>query len=533
MSLTSIIRETCPKCGKIAVEKSKVKIGKSTLIKLHCGHLVSKSSLSSSDEKYSSIISSDGKTVRPYQIEGIKFLEDANAKAILADEQGLGKMVQALGLMKLHPAKLLPAIIVCPTTIKVQWMHETIRWNGLNETFTTQVISTGKELAIPGFGLYIITYDILKKAEEVFSLVDGINSIFLDECQRIKNHLSDRAKAVQNIVKSHKIPHIIPMSGTPAKNNAGELFTVFNLVAPGRFPHYTGYIAQYCDVYDSSWGTKVGGVRDIERFQEATKDIMLRRTKSEVLPDLPSLDRKFYHVELDRKLNKAYSKALDDLDDALYADDVNEFERSNNTLAIMARMRHITGVSKVSECIDFVTEYLLSSDRKLVIYVHHQDVAMLLVDQLGEWCRSGGFEPPLSMHSGLSGDGRAKLVEEFKLDSKRLMVASTLAAGEGLNLQFCSDAIMLERQWNPANEEQAEGRFHRFGQENNVSVTYMLASGTIDEYFTELVESKRAIIAAALDGKEISWDQKSLLKDLAEALVSRGREKWVGVKNDW
>ena len=106
------------------------------------------------------------------------------------------------------------------------------------------------------------------------------------------------------------------------------------------------------------------------------------------------------------------------------------------------------------------------------------------------------------------------------------MIASTLAAGEGLNLQFCSDAVILERQWNPANEQQVEGRFHRFGQLNNVSITYMLASGTIDEYFTELVEIKRAIVAATLDNKEIAWNQQSLMRELAEVLVTRGKKAW-------
>jgi SNF2 family DNA or RNA helicase len=86
---------------------------------------------------------------------------------------------------------------------------------------------------------------------------------------------------------------------------------------------------------------------------------------------------------------------------------------------------------------------------------------------------------------------------------------------------------MLERQWNPANEEQAEGRFARIGQEDNIIVTYMLASETIDEKFTEIVETKRAIIANTLDGKEYQWDQASLMKELATVLVMKGKKKWT------
>lgn len=523
MSLTTIVKETCPKCGKVAIEKSKTRLGKSTLITLVCGHVVSKQSLSSDDEKYLAIVSSDGKRLRPYQIEGVKRLEAASARCILADEQGTGKTIHIQALFNLHP-ELLPAILVVPTTVKYQWLFETIRWNGKAYPFTVQVINSGKEIAMPGFGLYIITYDILKKPE-VFDMVDDIKTIVIDECQRIKNHLSERAKAVQSIVSSKQIKHVIPMSGTPIKNHAGEYFTVLNLVDPKMFPHYQAYVNTYCDSYESGWGLKVGGIRDIERFKEDTKEIIIRRTKKEVLPDLPPKERKFFHVELDRRLNKAYAKALEELDDVIYGDG-SEFERSSATIAVMTKMRHITGISKVEACIDFATEFLMSNERKLAIFTHHHDVADLLLAKLSDWCKDGGFAKPLHLSAALTGERRTALVKEFEVSSSRILVASTLAAGEALNLQFCSDAVMLERQWNPANEEQAEDRFHRFGQETNVSITYMISSGTIDEYFTELVESKRVIVAAAMDGQEIQWNEQSLMKELAQILISRGREKW-------
>lgn len=533
MALTSILKEECPTCHKQAVEKSRLKIGQTTFITLMCGHSIAKQALGSGNV-YDTLISSDGKRPREYQLEGIRFGEAADANFILADEQGLGKTIQALCLLKLHPEKLLPAIIEVPTTVKLQWLLEILRWccpNGTKEEkqqFLTQVIQSGKEKAMPGFQIYIVTFDMLKKAD-MFEYIPDIKTIIIDECQRIKNHLSDRAKAVQQIVETKQIKHVIPMSGTPIKNHAGEYFTVLNLVDRRRFPQYQRYLDNYCDSYFNGWGNKVGGLKNPEVFHEDTKDIILRRTKAEVLKDLPALDRKFYHVELDRKLNKAYAKALEELDEAMYDDEVNEFDRNSNMLAIMAKLRHITGVSKVAECVDFVTEFLMSSDRKITIFVHHQDVAQLLLDQLTKWCEEGGFAKPLSLTSSLSGDARQALVMNFKDESlnHRILIASTLAAGEGLNLQFCSDAILLERQWNPANEEQAEGRFHRFGQMNPVSVTYMIASETIDEYFTELVESKRAIVASTLDNKEIAWEQNSLMKELATVLTTKGRNKWT------
>ncbi len=522
MALSQIIRQNCKVCGKIAVEKSRINFGGSKLITLECGHVTTEEVLKGAD--YTTIISSDGRKLMPYQIEGVKFLEQADAKALLADEQGLGKTVQVNALFKLHREKLLPAIIVCPSTVALQWHHELIRWCGV-KGFLTQVIPSGKVLAAPGFDIYVITYDLLKN-EKCFELVrDNIKTIVIDECQRIKNHLSDRAKAVQKICRN--VEHIIPMSGTPIKNNAGEYFTVLNLIQPRLFPQYVKFIENDCDSYNNGYGYKVGGLKNPEYFHEKTKDFILRRTKAEVLPDLPALSRRFFHVDMDGKVKKAYSSALKELDDLYYDDELSKMEKSGNMLAIMNKLRQITGISKVESCVDFVTDFLLSTDRKIVVFTHHHNVANQLQSTLDEWLVDGGFNKCMMMTSSLNGEERAKLAENFKnLTNNRVMIASTLAAGEGLNLQFCADAIMLERQWNPANEEQAEGRFHRFGQINPVTVTYMIISETIDEYFTELVESKRAIVSSTLDNKEIQWDQTSLMAELAQVLVTKGKKSW-------
>lgn len=521
MALSSIVKQTCKECGKIAVEKSRINFGTSKIITLECGHVTAEEVMKEAD--YSQIVSSDGRSLMHYQIEGIKFLEQADARAILADEQGLGKTVQALALLKLHREKLLPAIIVCPTNVKLQWHHEIIRWCGV-QGYLCQVIGSGKELAAPGFDIYVTTYDLLKNTD-AFSIVRGnIKFVIIDECQRIKNHLSGRAKAVQKIC--YNVEHILPMSGTPIKNNAGEYFTILNLVKPRLFPHYAKFIENDCDSFNNGWGYKVGGLRHPEQFHEKTKEFILRRTKAEVLPDLPALMRKFQHVELDRKLNKAYDEALKELDEIYYNDDLDGMQRSSNMLAIMTKMRQITGISKVEQAIEFTTEFLLSCDRKIVIFVHHHGVMNMLQNQLDSWLADGGFNKSLVMSSALDADARHQMTMKFKNEDYRVMIASTLATGEGLNLQFCSDAIMLERQWNPANEEQTEGRFHRFGQINPVSVTYMIASETIDEYFTELVEQKRAIVASTLDNKEIQWDQSSLMSELANILVTKGKKSW-------
>jgi SNF2 family DNA or RNA helicase len=523
---TTILRQECPVCHKVAVESSRLKVGKTLIVRLACGHFkASEVASASSQSAYDSIVFNDGCRPRPYQIDAIKFAEESGIRCIIADEQGLGKTIECLSLIRLHHEKLLPAVIVCPATVALQWMYEIHRICGngkMDPRFLVQVIRSGKERAMPGFTIYVVTYDLLKK-EDLFEYLPAgtIKTIIIDECQKIKNHLSDRAKAVQRIAKD--CPHVVPMSGTPIYNHTGEYFTVLNLVAPTRFPHYQKYIDNYCDSFNDGWSQKIGGLKDKDAFHEETKDIIIRRTKAEVLSELPDKSRFFHHVELNRNLNKEYAAAMKELEDAMYNDSESGFGPNDPKIAIMSRMRHITGRSKVVECIDFTTEFLLSTDRKLVIFTHHNDVMDMLEFKLNEWMEAGGFEKVCVLRASMNGDDRQKVVTKFKDSGIRVMLCIFT---EGLNLQFCSDAVILERQWTPTKEEQTEDRFHRYGQVHPVSITYMIASGTIDEFLTELVEIKRSRIAATMDNVDVKWDQASLMKELAEILVTRGANAW-------
>ena len=164
--------------------------------------------------------------------------------------------------------------------------------------------------------------------------------------------------------------------------------------------------------------------------------------------------------------------------------------------------------------------------------MHHKDVAGLIKERI-EHKISGAEESNsnikvLSLSADLSSEQRNNIVLQFQNDSNaRVLIASKLASGEGLNLQFCHDCIMLERQWNPANEEQAEARFIRYGQESDkVTGTYFIAVGTVDEFFSELVEKKREIMTSVLDGNEVKWDETELIKNLAEIVRQKGGARW-------
>jgi len=178
---------------------------------------------------------------------------------------------------------------------------------------------------------------------------------------------------------------------------------------------------------------------------------------------------------------------------------------------------------------------VIGTERKIVVFLHHDDARELLIlhlNKLSEQYKKEGDEKtaqgliPLTLTADLNQEKRVDKVKEFKEGENRILIASTLAAGEGLNMQFVSDAIMMERQWNPGNEEQAEGRFIRIGMTaDHVDVHYFIASGTVDEFFTEIVEIKRAAMGT-IDGGEFVWNENSLLMELAEAVATKGGKRW-------
>src|SRR5262245_46737134 len=153
MALSTILKKICPVCGKVALEKSSYELFGTTHVTLECGHLLTATQLSTNVDIENCL---NGIKLRPFQVEGVKKLQKANARAILADEQGLGKTIQILALIKLHREELTPAVIVVPSSVRGQWEHEIRRKYDI-KAFLTQSIMSGKEMAAPGLDIYITT----------------------------------------------------------------------------------------------------------------------------------------------------------------------------------------------------------------------------------------------------------------------------------------------------------------------------------------------------------------------------------------
>jgi superfamily II DNA or RNA helicase len=546
------LQDKCPTCNKVAVEKfsitTKDKDGNEIkLITLECYHIIKKviprgtpfeefithehkNNNCKHDWDKNKCITCGAFRLFEFQVNGARFLEKSLAThkgAALFDEMGLGKTVQPLAFLSFHK-EALPALFVVKSGIKFQFFKEIIRW--LGPDYLAQVISTSKDYVFPGLKCYIISYDLLRRfpIEKIQAL--GIKTIILDECQQIKNPDSARTQEVRKIVKG--VDNVIPLSGTPWKNRGSEFFTVLNMLDPMKFPSYNRYLNQWVDYYYHGNKLKEGGIRNPQKFKEYIGEIALRRERAEVMSELPLVNRTILYCELGQLEQKSYDEEVSDFvkwyNSAIIGGEEDSFETQTNLLAKLARMRHITGLAKIPATVEFTQEFVEETDRKLVIFVHHKDVGELLFRQIEEKSKewNNGLRV-MKLTAEKSSEERFEMQEEFNKLPRAILVASTLASGEGLNLQTCADCVMHERQWNPANEEQAEGRFIRIGQTaESVNATYTTAAGTVDEHLSGIVENKRVAFHAAMNKGEIpKWNQTELVKELAESIVRDHNKK--------
>jgi SNF2 family DNA or RNA helicase len=544
------LQDKCPYCDKIAKEKSFILREEpdptkpdQKFIFLECGHTLIKNIPKGTP--FGTLKSDDDKTPYPFQVDGMRFIEAAlsvNKGAAVFDEMGLGKTVQALGYLKFHP-ELCPVLFVVKSGIKFQWFKEILRWMG--PEYLPQVISKSNDYLFPNLKCYIISYDMLVKKtrkskngntinqgfDENRLIELGIKTLVLDECQQIKNPDSSRTKEIRKLAKNMQV---IALSGTPWKNRGSEFFTILNMLAPMKFPSYNQFLNRWVDFYFDGKYQRQGGIRSPERFKEYIKDIAVRRERVEVMKELPLINRTLQFTELDNLSQDTYDDEVSDFvkwyNAKVIGGEEDDFSTESNILAKLARMRHITGLAKIPASMEFVDTFLEETDRKLVIFVHHKDVGQILYNNIND--KFGNDVPVFRLSADLNSMERFECQENFNKAKRAIMVGSTLASGEGLNLQTCADCIMHERQWNPANEEQAEGRFIRIGQEaESVNATYMTAAGTVDELLSTIIERKRAYFHGAMNKGEMPiWKQSDVIKELADAIVKGHQPKETKIK---
>jgi len=551
------LQEKCPTCGKVAEEKfrSKPFINKNgnevIMITLKCFHVITK--VIPKATPFEEIVSNDwkdevkkckhdwNKTVcrkcgqfklYPFQITGAKIAEaglSVQKGFGVFDEMGLGKTIQALALIKFHP-EYTPTLYIVKSALTFQWFTEVLKW--LGPAYIPQIIRTSRDPILPNFKSYIISYDLLRRMKDETMKQLNIRLVIMDECQQIKNPDSTRTKEVRKIVGNPDVK-VMALSGTPWKNRGSEFFPILNMMDPIKFPSYAGFITRWCDHYFHGKGTKMGGIANVEQFKKYTDGLLIRREYEEVMDEFPENKRSKLSIQLDDLNLNTYESATSDFVEWYNQYVIDGIEDTINSIELLGRlskMRHITGLAKIEATLEFIEEFLEDCNRKITIFVHHKDVGELMVNE----CRKRFKDIPtfqLKASEWRDDQERFDTQTRFNNTPKCILIASTLACGEGLNLQTCSDAVMHERQWNPQNEDQASpGRFRRIGQKSNsINTTFIEAKDTIDEWIDDLVENKRVQFHKSMNKSEMQgWTDGEMGKQLAEMIVSKHKKKNKG-----
>lgn len=466
----------------------------------------------------------------PFQKKGVAFLEAKGGRGLIADEMGLGKTIQALAWLHLHP-EARPAIILCPAHLKLNWAQEIKKTIPGRQNI--QVLF-GQDVSQPLTGdIIIINYDILPNKFETFTdqfgnkkkkelpgtgwveyLIDlKPKTLIFDEAHYIKNNGAHRTKATKKLAK--KIPHVIALSGTPIVNRPIEGFNIAQVVDKTVFPSFFEYARTYCDAKHNGFGWDFNGASNKEELhKKLTETIMIRRKKADVLKDLP--DKIYSYVPMEISNAKEYRKAEDEFISYLVetkGEKAAKKAAEAEHLVKIEALKQLCIKGKIAQAIDWIRNFI-EEDKKLVVFTTHKETVALLMKEFQKVA--------VKVDGSVSSSKRNEAVEAFQNNpTVKLFVGNIQAAGTGLTLTAASSVAFLELPWTPGELVQAEDRCHRIGQKNAVNVYYLLAAGTIEEDIAGLLDKKRKVLEAVLDGREV--EQTQLLTELIKRYSNKGR----------
>ena len=445
------------------------------------------------------------KALFPFQTSGVMQMSCRKGRALLADEMGLGKTLQALGFWRLN--NMGKTLIVCPQSIKLNWQREILEsLSGIREEDIT-VISGAKHKLPPDCTFYIINYDILQPWQEQLKTI-GFDLLVLDEAHYIKNSQALRTKSVQKIAAN--IPYILALTGTPVINRAVEIWTLLHLLKPEAFSHKSGFVSRYTQVYDGPQEEQdeetVSNMsdRNFRSFRNPEElgrtlrnSVMIRRTKKEVLKDLPPKIRDRVILACDAKEFQTYKQSEEEFESYLAQNNmtIGQFLRSgllrrvggDKLLGLLAKTRVAAVHAKMDAAVAWIRDFI-ENEEKLVVFAHHKEALKRLSEEF----------PVISV--SLTGDHSAQerqyAVDAFQNNPAiQLIFISITAGGIGITLTAASQVAILETSWSPGQNEQAEDRVHRIGQTADcVNVRHLVGEGTIDLPIYNLIAEKEAMI---------------------------------------
>lgn len=453
--------------------------------------------------------------LRMYQQQGIQWLYDLknmNLNGILADDMGLGKTLQVLVFYEQYVSKEKPSLIVCPSSLMYNWMSEIEKFKiDVDAVCVTGTQDVRKDIIKENHELYITTYDYLRRDVELYMSME-FEYIVLDEAQFIKNPKTKNAQSV----KSLKSKHRLALTGTPIENGLSELWSIFDFLLPG----YLYSLNYFTKNFEKP--IQMGDDKRQAQLQKLVSPFILRRTKKQVLKDLPDKVEKDLWLNLSPEEKQLYLANLAQVNEQLQQQLELEKVDSILILAMMTRLRQIcceprmlyenyTGEStKFKMCLDLI-ETLKENDKKVLLFSSFTSIFDSFIE---EFNRRG-----IKYHmitGAVDKKKRKEEVDAFQSDDSNVFLISLKAGGTGLNLTKAQAVIHFDPWWNVSAQNQATDRAYRIGQTKNVLVYQLLMKNTIEEKIYEMQKRKKAMSDLFVENSKggISTLSKEELKDL-------------------
>jgi SWI/SNF-related matrix-associated actin-dependent regulator 1 of chromatin subfamily A len=425
-----------------------------------------------------------GGDLAPFQWAAVRYALEAR-RTFLADEQGLGKTVEALAT--LEAADAFPAVVVCPAAMKLTWQRETEKWL----PHRTVTVVTGRGGTIEHADVTIINYEIAAARREALARKRP-QALIADESHYCKNPQAKRTQAVRRLAECVPDSGLrLALTGTPVMNHADELIPQLRLL--GRLKDFGS---------GASFSRQFEGELSEERLHwHLRRHCFVRRLKSEVLPQLPAKRQVVVPVALNNE--SEYRLAEDDvikwlreqpLDLQVLDAKIAAALRAER-LAQLTTLQRLAARGKLAAALTWIHDFLASGEA-LVVFARHVEVQNAVIEH---------FPDALHLLGADSATAREASIAAFQdPQGPALIVCATRVAAQGITLTRASNVCFLELEWTPAIHDQAEDRCHRIGQRDAVTAWYLLAAETIDETMARLIQRKREVVDAITDGRELA-----------------------------
>ena len=432
--------------------------------------------------------------LRPYQKDGVRWLWTLASNGlggILADDMGLGKSLEMIAFLSLLKEKE-NILIISPKSLIYNWKNEFEKWDSSRQVEVVEGNKSSRKKTIErmkeaGQGVFVVSYDSLRNDEELYQDI-LFSTIVLDEAQYIANATALKTKAVKSLHAKHRFV----LTGTPIQNSYMDLWSIMDFLMPGYLDGYKDFHLMYSSLADNNQA-------QIHRLETQIAPFLLRRTKEEVLKDLPPKTEEITVVQMDDAEAKLYEAYFTNAKMTLK----DQKDSGRNRVAILAELTRLRQLcvdpsvfvsnyknlsAKLTQTIAMVQE-AIASGHKVLIFSSFVAVLKHLQDELAKLKISSSL-----IYGDTPAKERLSLADRFNTsEDEKVMLVSLKAGGTGLNLVGADIVIHLDPWWNIAAENQASDRAHRIGQTRPVTVWKLVAKGTIEEKIIELQALKRSL----------------------------------------